>query len=391
MIISATFSKPVKNIEDFFDHPYKRIKIKAVNTAGKTSFFAEFFTEKQAFHKQFSEKELNEFIEKNAGYTFKNCVVKTQTEEITYLANKKGKISKLVKNFKETQKNSLIPKKTAFNKKNYILQEGTPIPFLILLGIMTPEGKIINSKNDKFRQINRFLEFIDDILPEILQNKIEENSAIKIVDFGCGKSYLTFAAHYFFTQIKHTETEIIGLDLKEDVIEYCNEIAKKLGCKGLLFKKGDIAEYNKSAPDIVITLHACNTATDYALNYAVKHNCKAILSVPCCQHEINEQISVNLKEKKLGEESAFFPLLKYGLIKEKFSSLVTDALRAQYLETCGYSVQILEFIDAEHTPKNLLIRAVKKSDKTEKNIHEQNFKLEDELQITPTLKKLLEI
>lgn len=391
MIISATFSKPVKNIKDFFDHPFQRIKIKAVNTAGKTSFFAEFFTEKQVFHKQFSENKLNEFIEKNAGHTFKNCVVKTQNEEITYLANKKGKISKLVKNLAESQKNSLIPQKTAFNKKNYILQEGTPISFLILLGIMTPEGKIINSKNDKFRQINRFLEFIDDILPEILQNKIEKNDLLKIVDFGCGKSYLTFAAHYFLTQIKHIETEIIGLDLKEDVIEYCNEIAKKLDCKGLSFKKGDIAEYNKSAPDIVITLHACNTATDYALNYAVKHNCKAILSVPCCQHEINEQISVNLKEKKLGEESAFFPLLKYGLIKEKFSSLVTDALRAQYLERCGYSVQILEFIDEGHTPKNLLIRAVKKNSNFEKNMLEQNFKLEDELQITPTLKKLLEI
>ncbi len=390
MIISATFSKPVKNIKDFFEQPFQRIKIKAVNTAGKTSFFAEFFTEKQAFHKQMSEYELAKFIESNAGISFKNCLVQTQSQQITYLANKKGKISKLVKNLAESQKNSLIPQKTAFNKKNYILQEGSPVPFLILLGIMTPEGKIINSKNDKFRQINRFLEFIDDIIPEILKNR-QTCSPLRIIDFGCGKSYLTFAVHHFLTQIKHIETEIIGLDLKEDVIEYCNDISKKLGCKGLSFKKGDIAEYNKSAPDIVITLHACDTATDYALNYAIKNNCKAILSVPCCQHEINEQISVNLKEKKLGEESAFFPLLKYGLIKEKFSSLVTDALRAQCLERCGYSVQILEFIDEGHTPKNLLIRAVKKNNSFEKNIHEQNFKLEDELQITPTLKKLLEI
>lgn len=355
MIISCTFSKPSKNIEEILGRPYQRIKAQAANNSNKTLYYVEKFTKTQAFHEQKTEEELAEFIEKHAGKTFKNCVVRTESEEISYLGNKKGSVTKLSRKTNQEiqpgKKNILW--KNCGRQKNYLIPEGNPVPFMVLLGLMTSDGKVINSKYDKFRQINRFLEFINDILPEI--QKQTENKTIRIADFGCGKSYLTFAVHYFLTEIKHLEAEIIGLDLKKDVIDYCNKIAAQLNLKGLKFDTGNIADYNyKNAPDIVITLHACDTATDFALNYAVKNGCKAILSVPCCQHELNSQLNKN----SVPEE--FKPLLKYGIIKERFAALATDALRGEFLESAGYSVQLLEFIDMEHTPKNILIRAVKK-------------------------------
>lgn len=355
MIISCTFSKPSKNIEEILGRPYLRIKAQAANNSNKTLYYIEKFTKTQAFHEQKTEEELAEFIEKHAGKTFKNCIIRTESEEISYLGNKKGNVTKLVK--KTTSENSAGKKnilwKNCGKQKNYLIPEGNPVPFMVLLGLMTSDGKVISSKHDKFRQINRFLEFIDNILPEI--QKQTKNRTIRIADFGCGKSYLTFAVHYFLTEIKHLEAEIIGLDLKKDVIDYCNKIAAQLNLKGLKFDTGNIADYNyKNEPDIVITLHACDTATDFALNYAVKHGCKAILSVPCCQHELNSQLNKN------SVPDEFKPLLKYGIIKERFAALATDALRGEILESAGYSVQLLEFIDMEHTPKNILIRAVKK-------------------------------
>ena len=406
MIISCTFSKPAKNVEEILDRPYLRIKAQAANNSNKTMYYIEKFTKTQAFHEQKTEEDLNEFIKTHAGTTFKNCVLRTDSEEITYLGNKKGNVTKLVKklNNENLPKNKNIIWKNGDRQKNYLIPEGNPVPFMVLLGLMTSDGKVISSKHDKFRQINRFLEFINDILPEI--QKQTENKTIRIADFGCGKSYLTFAVHYFLTEIKHLEVEIIGLDLKIDVIEYCNKIATQLNLKGIKFDTGNIAEYNyQNAPNIVITLHACDTATDFALNYAVKHNCKAILSVPCCQHEINSQLNKN----SVPEE--FKPLLKYGIIKERFAALATDALRGELLENAGYNVQLLEFIDMEHTPKNILIRAVKKSTtnfapqetssttssakKAEKQLAaaQQKFaaqKLITALHISPTLQKLLE-
>lgn len=319
------------------------------------------------FHQHFSEQELNDFLSKHAGVTFKNCVKRTEAEEITIMANKKGKITELVHPIQQVQGSQgqagqsslkILPPK----KKNYLLQEGIPVPFLVMLGIMTPEGKVVSSKYDKFRQINRFLEFIDDVLPSVtepVEVPHSDTKTLHIADFGCGKSYLTFAVHYFLTEIKHIPCEIEGLDLKEDVIKYCNDMAKKLNLKGLIFHTGNIADYSgEKSPDIVITLHACDTATDFALKYAVEKGAKAILSVPCCQHQINQQ----LQEQK-GQVSSipeeFEPLLKWGIIREKFSSLVTDALRGEWLESQGYKVQMLEFIDMEHTPKNIMIRAVK--------------------------------
>ena len=242
--------------------------------------------------------------------------------------------------------------------KNYIIKEGVAVPFLVVLGVMTSEGKVVASRYSKFRQINRFLEFVDDVLPDV----ITEGEPIRIADFGCGKSYLTFAVHYFLTEIKKIPCQIEGLDLKKDVIEFCNQTVEKLGLKNINFREGNISDYSGSEnPDIVMTLHACDTATDFALQYAVGRNAKAILSVPCCQHQINTQITNNRKGKIKQSDSPLEPILKHGLLREKFSSILTDALRADWLEAQDYKVQLLEFIDEEHTPKNILIRAVKKS------------------------------
>lgn len=230
-------------------------------------------------------------------------------------------------------------------QKRYILEEGKPVAFLEDLGVMTADGKVIRSRYDKFRQINRFLEFIEDILPRL--DKSRENV---IIDFGCGKSYLTFAMYYYLHELRGYEVRIIGLDLKQDVIDRCNRLSEAYGFDKLKFYHGDIASYDGvDHVDMVVTLHACDTATDYALEKAVKWDASVILSVPCCQHELNKQMDNELLR----------PVLQYGLIKERMAALYTDALRAEILENRGYRTQILEFIDMEHTPKNILIRAVK--------------------------------
>lgn len=353
MILSATLSKPAQNVEELLGKPYIKIKISYENSSSGASYFVQQFTKTQVFHSHLKEEELNDFLSQHAGKTFKNCVQKTESEEITILANKKGKITTLRKKIAST---NIVQK-----KKNYILEEGTPVPFLVLLGIMTDDGKVIKARYDKFRQINRFLEFINDTVKELSAIRTFSSDApLKIIDFGCGKSYLTFAVHYFLTEIKHIECSIEGLDLKQEVIEYCNNITQKLGLKNLVFHTGDIANYSKTQdPDLIITLHACDTATDFALEYAVEKKALAILSVPCCQHQINTQ----LQENKVTQNELLQPLLKYGLIREKFSSLLTDGLRGMWLEEQGYKVQMLEFIDEEHTPKNLLIKAIKKNNK----------------------------
>ena len=352
MLLSATFSKPDSSVLEVLGRDYKKIKIKIENSEGKTGYYAEMFTEKQVFHKHFTEGELEAFIKQHAGTTFKNCIERTDTEEITILANKKGKITRLVKKIEAPAGVQ------ASAEKNYIIKEGVPVPFLVVLGVMTAEGKVVASRYSKFRQINRFLEFVDDVLPYV----VSEGQPVRVADFGCGKSYLTFAVHYFLTEIKKVPCQIEGLDLKKDVIDFCNQTAQKLGLENLNFRVGNISDYSGAAdPDIVMTLHACDTATDFALQYAVGRNAKAILSVPCCQHQINTQITNNRKGKIKQPDSPLEPILKHGLLREKFSSLLTDALRAEWLEQQGYKVQLLEFIDEEHTPKNILIRAVKKS------------------------------
>lgn len=380
MILSVTFSKPVKNISEILGRDYTRVKIKlltsSLSSAKNENYFAELYTKTQVFHKKMSEAELTEFIELHAGKTFKNCVQRTESEEITILASKKGKITQLRKTIKldadarglawvkiKNAGESLGTGGAASKVKSYLLPEGFPVPFLVHLGVMTAEGKVIKSRYDKFRQINRFLEMLDDVLGDVIRlregerNPVSAENPLRIVDFGSGKSYLTFAVQYYLTEIKKLDCEIFGLDLKKDVIDYCNSLAQKLALANLSFAVGDIASFGEEKrPDVIITLHACDTATDYALDYALRRAAKAILSVPCCQHEINSQLSV----KSVPTDSAFAPLLKYGLIKERFSALATDAIRAELLESHGYRVQLLEFIEESATPKNLLIRAVRK-------------------------------
>ena len=231
--------------------------------------------------------------------------------------------------------------------KKYIIQEGKPVAFMIDLGVMGQDGKIIRTRYDKFRQINRFLEYIEDILP-----KLDKERELTIIDFGCGKSYLTFAMYYYLKELKGYNIRIIGLDLKEDVIEHCNELRTRYGYDKLDFYVGDIATYKDvDKVDMVVTLHACDTATDYALAKAVKWGAEVILSVPCCQHEANRTIKSDILS----------PVMDYGILKERMAAIVTDAARAKLLTANGYDTQILEFIDMEHTPKNLLIRAVKSS------------------------------
>ncbi|MCR5330978.1 MAG: SAM-dependent methyltransferase [Lachnospiraceae bacterium] len=247
------------------------------------------------------------------------------------------------------------------HKKNYIIREGIAVPFLVELGVMNKDGFVVKARYDKFRQINRYLEFVNDILPELTGRKsnpaangaegTDTGRKLEIIDFGCGKSYLTFALYHFLHESIGLNVHITGLDLKKDVIADCGRLAEKLGYGDLEFKHGDIADYETNGGvDMVVTLHACDTATDYALFNAIRWNARVIFCVPCCQHELNKQI----KNKELE------PVLKYGIIRERMSALITDAMRAQMLEEQGYKTQILEFIDMEHTPKNLLIRAVKK-------------------------------
>lgn len=229
--------------------------------------------------------------------------------------------------------------------KKYIIQEGKPVAFMIDLGVMGQDGKIIRTRYDKFRQINRFLEYIEDILP-----KLDKERELTIIDFGCGKSYLTFAMYYYLKELKGYNIRIIGLDLKADVIEHCNELRTRYGYDKLDFYVGDIATYKDvDKVDMVVTLHACDIATDYALAKAVKWGAEVILSVPCCQHEANRTIKSDILS----------PVMDYGILKERMAAIVTDAARAKLLTANGYDTQILEFIDMEHTPKNLLIRAVK--------------------------------
>ncbi len=360
MIFSVAFSKPVSNVEEILGKPFVRIKVKKLATSDG-DYFLQSFTKTQVFHKKISQSELLDFIENHAGKTFRACVILRDDGETQILANKKGKITRLEKklknqnvNFKNISQND--------RQKRRILNEGEPIPFLVRLGIMSADGKVIAQKFDKFRQINRFLEIFSDVLGDVLKKREEkgDKTPLRILDFGSGKSYLTFAVHYFLSEIKKIDCEVFGLDLKADVIDFCSKMANEMNLSTLKFGVGDIATFSAFAPDIVITLHACDTATDYALSYAVKNGASAILSVPCCQHEINAQLS----KSSATEMSAFEPLLRFGIIKERFSALATDALRAEILENAGYRVQILEFVDFENTPKNLLIRAVLDSQKT---------------------------
>ena len=323
-----------------------RVKIRPVLHKGSLLFQTAAQVEKQQFHENLEKEAAISKITEWLMNDFGQLQLDLTDRTVSVLTSKKGKVT-----IREKRKPiKMRPADLSHNrKKRYILEEGTPVPFLVDLGVMTPEGKIVHSKYDKFRQINRFLEFVEDIREELPKDR-----EVTILDFGCGKSYLTFALYYYLKVLHGLDIRIIGLDLKEDVIEHCDALARDYGYDKLKFLTGDIASYTgEDRVDMVVTLHACDTATDFALEKAVRWGAKVILSVPCCQHELNRQIHQEVLE----------PVLKYGLIRERMAALVTDALRAGVLEEQGYEVQILEFIDREHTPKNILIRAVKGSRK----------------------------
>lgn len=351
-----------------------KVKVRPVMMKDRLFLQLESFSKTQAFHENL---EPEAAVERIVDYMkeFKQMQMATKDTDYTILVSKKGKVTIQ----KKAVKASRNVKIQAHNRsKKYILQEGMKVPFLQDLGVMTQDGKIVRTRFDKFRQINRFLEFIEDILPQL-----DKDKEITILDFGCGKSYLTFAMYYYLHELKQYDIRIIGLDLKSEVIAHCNALSKEYGYEKLTFLEGDIADYEGvNEVDMVVTLHACDTATDYALAKAVGWNAKVILSVPCCQHELNSQI----------ENEVLAPIMKYGLLKERFAALVTDGLRAEYLESMGYDTQVLEFIDMEHTPKNILLRAVKskeKHTKKEKQYKEQIQACEEFLHASPTLGRLL--
>jgi len=359
-LLDITISNPEKT------EVLTKIKIRAMELKGTVQYQIEEFTKTQAFHKNVSLNELREMFPAYFENRFRQAQLHLQSEDIQILVSKKGAVSVLRKKAKVEG----IPKlPLSHNRtKNYVLNEGTAVPFLVELGVMTKDGAVTKAKYDKFRQINRFLEFVQDILPALPSDR-----TITILDFGCGKSYLTFAIYHFLKVLHGRDVRIIGLDLKKDVIANCNRLAEKLGYKELTFLHGDIADYEgMNQVDMVVTLHACDTATDYALAKAIGWDASVILSVPCCQHELNKQI----KNEDLS------PLLKYGLIKERTAALFTDAIRGNLLEAAGYQTQILEFIDMEHTPKNILLRAVRKQ-KPDANTLQKNL-----VAIEPTLKLL---
>ena len=273
---------------------------------------------------------------------------------------------------------AILPVSLAHNRaRNYIIKEGLPVPFLVDLGVMTAEGAVVKRRYDKFRQVNRFLEFIEDILPALPRDR-----EVSILDFGCGKSYLTFAMYYYLKELKGYNVRITGLDRKKDVIARCNMLAEKYAYDRLSFLKGDVEDYSRQGPvDMMVTLHACDTATDYALYKAVEKKASVILSVPCCQHELNRQYR--------SEELSFAPLGDYGILRDRFCALATDGIRAKLLEAAGYDTQILEFIDMEHTPKNLLIRAVRRRSGGREECRAQAQALADTFGFRPTLLTLM--
>lgn len=373
----------------------QKVKLRPLMIKDSLRYQAEEFAGNQAFHKNLDCDEAKAYVIEKLQKDLRQAEVLSELGSATVLVSKKGTMTVKVKRKMVSGGNAgatgcpvsgagvvsegnlkaeTLARLQHNRGKRYVLEEGTPVPFLVELGVMTAEGKIVRTRYDKFRQINRFLEFIEDILP-----KLDKSRETTIIDFGCGKSYLTFAMYYYLHVLKEYPIRVIGLDLKKDVIAHCNRLAEQYGYDKLNFYHGDIASYEGvDHVDMVVTLHACDTATDFALAKAVRWGAKVILSVPCCQHELNRQMDNELMK----------PVLQYGLIKERMAALYTDALRAELLESQGYRTQILEFIDMEHTPKNILLRAVfdgKKKENLKEITEIMNF-----LQVQPTLYQLLQ-
>ena len=362
---------------------FNKVIIKPIILKSAKNIQIESFKDNKAFHKNIDLNNLQELEDNLKEYidNFKQILLQIEGSDISFIRKKE--------NFSRKEKESnLIKTSNEHNKKKqYILNEGDKIDFLIELGLMSVEGKILKSSYNKFKQINKYLEFIDDVIEELKTKKLITNH-INVLDFGCGKSYLTFALYYYLKNYRKDLTfSIVGLDLKKDVIEFCNKLAKKLNYENLEFLNGNIKDYDKSKEvDLVFSLHACNNATDYSLEKALSLDAKAILAVPCCHHEFFEKIQKN-------KNSEFYNTLKImadnGVVLDKFTTLATDSFRSLSLELCGYKTKMIEFIDMEHTPKNILIRAIKsKSSNLKEKLVEYN-KLKEFLGIKPLLENLI--
>lgn len=360
-------------------NPVVKLKIRPVMIKGRLMFQEETYRGLQVLHKNYDDSAIISRIMELMEKDYIQIELGTSDIRMTGLVNRKGEVSLKTRECIRP-KRSLEHNRT----KNYILKEGTPVGFLVDLGLMTDDGRIVKSGYDKYKQINRFLEFIRDVA-----DRLPGEREVRLLDFGCGKSYLTFAVYYYLKELRGFDVRITGLDLKEDVIEKCNALRDKYGYEKLDFICGDVATYEPDGSiDMMMTLHACDIATDYALYNAVKWGAKIILSVPCCQHEVNGQIDSKLLE----------PVLKYGILKERMSALITDGVRAELLRTFGYDVQLLEFIEMEHTPKNILIRAVSRNaaadvqgeaGKAPVKIPGELLEMMDEMRINPALFRML--
>lgn len=351
------------------EYPYRKVTV----VRKKEGFQAAKQTSKQVFHENIEEKDLTAYCEEQLKAGFRQMNFWGEIYEYSIKVSKKGKLF-----FNRKRTKTAVNIETEHNrKKNYLLEEGVMVWPLVDMGIFTKEGKVVNSMYDKYKQINKFIEILDDAVEKAGLKKLH------IIDFGCGKSYLTFVVYYYLKEVKGLEISMTGLDLKEDVIEKCNAAAQKYGYDKLHFEVGDIHGYKTEEPvDMVITLHACDTATDYALFNAIEWKAKMIISVPCCQHELCGQ----MKSESLSA------LTRYGIVKERMAALMTDAIRANLLEACGYKTQVLEFVDLSHTPKNLLIRAVK-ADVLKKHRQESLKEVQAlirEFHFEPTLQVLLQ-
>ena len=356
-----------------------KIRIRPVVMKDKLYFQCTSTVGTKEIHENYEKERLLEAIEGWITTDFRQLQLESELGSVNVLSSKKGKLT--IKEKKKKIEGNLCDKPIRMEalshnrKKRYILEEGKPVEFLIDLGVMTREGKIVHSRYDKFRQINRFLEFIEDILP-----KLSKDREVTILDFGCGKSYLTFAMYYYLHQLQQYDVRIVGLDLKEDVIEKCSALAKKYGYKKLTFCQGDIASYEGvDRVDMVVTLHACDTATDYALAKAVGWGASVILSVPCCQHELFHQM----------KNSAFPMITEHGILKERFAAMLTDSIRSRILNLVGYKSEIMEFIEIENTPKNLMIRSIKNNKPIDNDKKHELDEIIEQYGISPTLYNLI--
>lgn len=352
-----------------------KCKVRPVRIKGEIFFQETMYIGTQVFRSNRRREECVDRLEELFETGFRQAAANCIGEDVTILVSRKGKVT--VRRRKKAQQEALDRRSELEHNrtKQYILQDGKPVDFLVGLGVQSPDGKVSKAYYDKFRQINRYLEFIEDVC-----DKLPTDRTIRIIDFGCGKSYLTFAMYYYLHVLQGRDIRVTGLDLKADVIRHCNELAQKLQYTKLDFLVGDIKQYEgEDRVDMVVSLHACDTATDYALQKAVQWGAGVIMAVPCYQHELNRQIRNDL----------FAPVLRYGIVKERMAALLTDALRAELLEQQGYDTQILEFIDMEHTPKNLLIRAVKSSGMRSPKRAAKTEELMEFLQVHPILKDLL--